>query len=257
MDDPPTARVHRCSRRTPATPPMCELPNCSPDATSTWRRTCPSRSTGCARRLRSAGDRAPVGRRNGSAPPASAPRSSQARNWTRSSAMSVRAAAWSSSVKPSTTSTATTSTRCSGDSGCGCAATPSRTTSTATARRPGSWPSLPTAAAAATVTCWPASRPPASTAPPRSRARTALACGSHPRTASVPDAPLIVASEHGDGRVVVLGDSDLFGDDCIGALDHAALWLNIANWAARRPAGTPGRAAQHSERAARRRTSRP
>ncbi|MDE3132338.1 MAG: hypothetical protein KGL16_14400 [Acidobacteriota bacterium] len=71
-------------------------------------------------------------------------------------------------------------------------------------------------------------------------------------TASVPGAPLIVAAEHGAGRVVVLGDSDLFGDDCIGALDHAALWLNIANWAARRAdelparrlAGTPGRAAQ-------------
>ena len=28
-------------------------------------------------------------------------------------------------------------------------------------------------------------------------------------------APLIVASEHGQGRVVVLADSDLFGDDCI------------------------------------------
>ncbi len=67
------------------------------------------------------------------------------------------------------------------------------------------------------------------------------------RSASVPGAPLMVASEHGDGRVVVLGDSDLFGDDCIGALDHAALWLNIANWAARRVGGegiAPGRAAQ-------------
>jgi hypothetical protein len=63
-------------------------------------------------------------------------------------------------------------------------------------------------------------------------------------TASVPDAPLIVASEHGDGRVVVLADSDLFGDDCIGALDHESLWLNIANWASRRPAVPPGRAAQ-------------
>ncbi|MDE3134896.1 MAG: hypothetical protein KGL15_12620, partial [Acidobacteriota bacterium] len=54
------------------------------------------------------------------------------------------------------------------------------------------------------------------------------------RSASVPGAPLIVAAEHGAGRVVVLGDSDLFGDDCIGSLDHAALWLNIANWASRR-----------------------
>jgi Family of unknown function (DUF6421) len=63
-------------------------------------------------------------------------------------------------------------------------------------------------------------------------------------SASVPEAPLIVASEHGDGRLVVLADSDLFGDDCIGALDHEALWLNIANWASRRPAVPPGRAAQ-------------
>ena len=61
------------------------------------------------------------------------------------------------------------------------------------------------------------------------------------RSASVPGAPLIVASQHGDGRVVVLGDSDLFGDDCIGSLDHTALWLNIANWAARRSADSPDR----------------
>jgi hypothetical protein len=54
-------------------------------------------------------------------------------------------------------------------------------------------------------------------------------------SASVPQAPLLVSSEHGDGRVVVLADSDLFGDDCISALDHEALWLNIATWAARRP----------------------
>ena len=64
------------------------------------------------------------------------------------------------------------------------------------------------------------------------------------RSASVPAAPLIVASEHGAGRIVVLGDSDLFGDDCIGSLDHRALWLNIANWASRRAAAAPGRAAQ-------------
>jgi hypothetical protein len=56
-------------------------------------------------------------------------------------------------------------------------------------------------------------------------------------SASVPEAPLLVSSEHGDGRVVVLADSDLFGDDCISALDHEALWLNIATWAARRPGG--------------------
>ncbi len=60
-------------------------------------------------------------------------------------------------------------------------------------------------------------------------------------SASVPLAPLVVATEHGSGRVVVLADSDLFGDDCIGSRAHAPLWLNISGWAARRPAGRPGR----------------
>jgi len=66
------------------------------------------------------------------------------------------------------------------------------------------------------------------------------------RSASVPGAPLIVASEQGQGRVVVLGDSDLFGDDCIGSLDHAALWLNLVNWASRRAPAAPGRAARQA-----------
>jgi hypothetical protein len=52
-------------------------------------------------------------------------------------------------------------------------------------------------------------------------------------SASVPRAPLLVASEHGAGRVVVLADSDLFGDDCIDELDHRALWLNLVYWTAR------------------------
>ena len=56
-------------------------------------------------------------------------------------------------------------------------------------------------------------------------------------TASVPGAPLIVASRHGEGRVVVLADSDLFGDDCIDELDHRTLWLNLCYWAARPDAG--------------------
>ena len=51
-------------------------------------------------------------------------------------------------------------------------------------------------------------------------------------TASVPGAPLIVAGEHGAGRIVVLADSDLFGDDCIDELDHRALWENLCFWAA-------------------------
>jgi hypothetical protein len=55
-------------------------------------------------------------------------------------------------------------------------------------------------------------------------------------TASVPEAPLIVAATHGQGRVAVLADSDLFGDDCIDELDHRALWLNLCYWTAA-PAG--------------------
>jgi hypothetical protein len=51
-------------------------------------------------------------------------------------------------------------------------------------------------------------------------------------SASVPDAPLIVAAEHGAGRIVVLADSDLFGDDCIEELDHRELWENLCFWAA-------------------------
>ncbi|MDW5593805.1 DUF6421 family protein [Conexibacter stalactiti] len=50
--------------------------------------------------------------------------------------------------------------------------------------------------------------------------------------ASQPHAPLIAVERYGAGRVVVLGDSDLFGDDCIDALDHADLWLNLVHWAA-------------------------
>ena len=51
-------------------------------------------------------------------------------------------------------------------------------------------------------------------------------------SASAPGAPLIVATRHGRGRVVVLADSDLFGDDCIDELDHRALWCNLVSWAA-------------------------
>jgi hypothetical protein len=57
---------------------------------------------------------------------------------------------------------------------------------------------------------------------------------AHP-TASLPNAALAAVTTHGLGRVIVLADSDLFGDDCIDDLDHEALWLNLAYWAA-----TPG-----------------
>src|SRR3954453_3712331 len=52
-------------------------------------------------------------------------------------------------------------------------------------------------------------------------------------TSAAPGAPLLMAAEHGAGRVVVSADSDLFGDDCIGELDHRDLWLNLIHWAAR------------------------
>jgi hypothetical protein len=51
-------------------------------------------------------------------------------------------------------------------------------------------------------------------------------------TASPPRAPLAAITEQGEGRVVVLADSDLFGDDCIGELDNESLWLNLVYWAA-------------------------
>jgi hypothetical protein len=51
-------------------------------------------------------------------------------------------------------------------------------------------------------------------------------------TASPPQAPLAAITQHGAGRVVVLADSDLFGDDCIGDLDNESLWLNLVYWAA-------------------------
>ena len=56
-------------------------------------------------------------------------------------------------------------------------------------------------------------------------------------TASSPAAPVIVSATHGQGRVVVLADSDLFGDDCIDELDHRALWLNIVYWVSRSDGG--------------------
>jgi hypothetical protein len=57
-------------------------------------------------------------------------------------------------------------------------------------------------------------------------------------TASEPNRPLIVATRYGQGRVVVLADSDLFGDDCIDDLDHRTLWLNIFYWVTRPDGGS-------------------
>jgi Family of unknown function (DUF6421) len=61
-------------------------------------------------------------------------------------------------------------------------------------------------------------------------------------------APLAAVARHGEGRVVVAADSDLFGDDCIDDLDHRALWLNLVYWAAEPAfAGTDGAAASEAK----------
>jgi hypothetical protein len=52
--------------------------------------------------------------------------------------------------------------------------------------------------------------------------------------ATTPGAALMAAVEHGDGRVVLFADSDLFGDDCLEELDHAELWRNVVYWAGAR-----------------------
>ena len=73
----------------------------------------------------------------------------------------------------------------------------------------------------------------------------ALACAS--RTASVPGGALLAVAERGAGRVAVLGDSDLFGDDCIGEFGHEALWTDLLHWLAgpafARPLARPASAA--------------
>ncbi len=47
-----------------------------------------------------------------------------------------------------------------------------------------------------------------------------------------PRAGLLAAVRYGEGRVVVTADSDLFGDDALGVLDHQRLWLNCLYWVA-------------------------
>ena len=66
-------------------------------------------------------------------------------------------------------------------------------------------------------------------------------------SASSPYAALLALVEHGAGRVAVLADSDLFGDDCIGELDNEALWVDLVHWAA---APSLARPAEHAPSAA-------
>jgi hypothetical protein len=51
-------------------------------------------------------------------------------------------------------------------------------------------------------------------------------------TAHPAGAGLLAAVRHGEGRVVVAADSDLFGDDAFGEFDHRRLWLNLFFWVA-------------------------
>lgn len=46
------------------------------------------------------------------------------------------------------------------------------------------------------------------------------------------DAALLVVVEHGAGRVVIVADSDLFGDDSVDDGDHLQLFSNLVTWAA-------------------------
>ena len=46
------------------------------------------------------------------------------------------------------------------------------------------------------------------------------------------EAPLVVAVRYGKGRVVVLSDSDVFGDDSIDELDNRQFWINVVSWVA-------------------------
>jgi hypothetical protein len=51
-------------------------------------------------------------------------------------------------------------------------------------------------------------------------------------SSSAPGESLMAAGVYGTGRVAVLGDSDIFGDDCIVEFDHASLWTDLLHWLA-------------------------
>ncbi len=50
--------------------------------------------------------------------------------------------------------------------------------------------------------------------------------------AQPPHAPMLAVATHGQGRVVVVADSDWLGDEFFDENDHPQLWLNMAYWAA-------------------------
>jgi hypothetical protein len=49
-------------------------------------------------------------------------------------------------------------------------------------------------------------------------------------SADPPRAALLAATTYKEGRVVVVADSDLFGDDYLARRDNRRLWLNLAYW---------------------------
>jgi hypothetical protein len=65
-----------------------------------------------------------------------------------------------------------------------------------------------------------------------SRAAGARVLARTSDTADPAGAPLAAALEVDRGRLVVLADSDLFGDDSIDEFDHRTLWTNLVTWAA-------------------------
>ena len=49
-------------------------------------------------------------------------------------------------------------------------------------------------------------------------------------TADPPGAALVAATQYKEGRVVVVADSDLFGDDYLSRRDNRRLWMNLLYW---------------------------
>ena len=61
-----------------------------------------------------------------------------------------------------------------------------------------------------------------------------------------PSAPIIAGTDVGQGRVLVVADSDFAGDDSIDDLDHRRLWRRLITWAADPPLDSAvGGLAQH------------
>ena len=163
--------------------------------------------------------------RSGSTPSTAARRGSTTPRSTRSSASSATAAGSSCSARPSRTSTATTSTSCSPASASRSRTPPSRTTSTTARPRPGCLADLDARRNGARPRPRsPASTRPASTAPATARPRPTAAAVDRPHATTrvdprAPRSPRSPSTAPAASRS--LADSDLFGDDCIGDLDHA------------------------------------